>query len=546
MEQEKKIVRCAVYTRKSSEEGLELEFNSLQAQREACEAYIKSQKHEGWQLVEKAYDDGGFSGGNLERPALKELLKDIANGFVDIIVVYKIDRLTRSLMDFSKIVEVLDTNNTSFVSITQQFNTTTSMGRLTLNMLLSFAQFEREVTGERIRDKYAASKKKGMWMGGNPPMGYIRREKKIYPDEHAESVKTIFNKYIELQSIAKVKHWIDDNGIRSQNGRILSAGNVNLILLNRAYLGEVGHKGTWYKGEHRAIISQETYDNVQKIMEGNRVDRKNYAPIYCLLAGKIYDDKGNHMTSSWSTGHKGQKYRYYVSQAVLNHNKEKTGKITKISLPKLEKFVDDWFLGFFKDENNILSLISEYDMPAQKEILHRFQTLYIPRNTERILINRIDLKETEIIMKVYKEQVEEFIKSGYEARPMKTLPEDNLKTPLVFKINYRIGVIDNGAKIIIGSTYNKNINKDRVLIKTILRSYKWNKEIINGVKTGEQIGAEEKMDNTYVFRIVNLSFLSAKIVTAILEGKQPPDLTLQKLLNIKTHNWKEQEKILGF
>ena len=181
MESEKKIVRCAVYTRKSSEEGLELEFNSLQAQREACEAYIKSQKHEGWQLIEKAYDDGGFSGGNLERPALKELLKDIANGFVDIIVVYKIDRLTRSLMDFSKIVEVLDTNNTSFVSITQQFNTTTSMGRLTLNMLLSFAQFEREVTGERIRDKYAASKKKGMWMGGNPPRVMSAGKRKSIP-----------------------------------------------------------------------------------------------------------------------------------------------------------------------------------------------------------------------------------------------------------------------------------------------------------------------------------------------------------------------------
>ena len=201
-----KKIHCAIYTRKSTEEGLEQAFNSLQAQREACEAYIKSQKHENWQLVSTEYDDGGYSGGNLERPALKRLLSDVKNGLVDIIVVYKIDRLTRSLMDFSKIVEVLDKHNASFVSITQHFNTTTSMGRLTLNMLLSFAQFEREVTGERIRDKMAASKKKGMWMGGRPPLGYYRKDKKIYPDEEkSKIVNNMFTKYLELKSTTLVK-----------------------------------------------------------------------------------------------------------------------------------------------------------------------------------------------------------------------------------------------------------------------------------------------------------------------------------------------------
>ena len=212
-----KKIRCAIYTRKSTEEGLEQEFNSLQAQREACEAYIKSQKHENWQLLPTEYDDGGYSGGNMERPALQHLLQDVQNGLVDIIVVYKIDRLTRSLMDFSKIVEILDKHNASFVSITQHFNTTTSMGRLTLNMLLSFAQFEREVTGERIRDKISASKKKGMWMGGKPPLGYYRKDKKIYPDEEkAPLVRTIFEKYIVLKSTTLLKDWLNKQGHNSR------------------------------------------------------------------------------------------------------------------------------------------------------------------------------------------------------------------------------------------------------------------------------------------------------------------------------------------
>ena len=235
-----KKIRCAIYTRKSTEEGLEQEFNSLQAQREACEAYIKSQKHEHWQLLPTEYDDGGYSGGNMERPALKKLLLDVQNGLIDIIVVYKIDRLTRSLMDFSKIVEILDKHNASFVSITQHFNTTTSMGRLTLNMLLSFAQFEREVTGERIRDKISASKKKGMWMGGKPPLGYYRKDKKIYPDEEKIGlVNNIFKKYVELQSTTLLKEWL------AEQGHNISVGNLNCILRNKAYIGLVGHKGSF-------------------------------------------------------------------------------------------------------------------------------------------------------------------------------------------------------------------------------------------------------------------------------------------------------------
>lgn len=331
MAEEHKILRCAIYTRKSTEEGLELQFNSLQAQREACEAYIKSQKHEGWKLVPTEYDDGGYSGGNLNRPALQRLLKDIADGLIDIIVVYKIDRLTRSLHDFSKIVDVLEERNASFVSITQHFNTSSSMGRLTLNMLLSFAQFEREITGERLRDKIAASKKKGMWMGGTPPMGYKRKDKKLYPDEpQSAKIQLIFDKYNELKSVQRLKKYLDSQHIYSQHDRPLSVGNLYRILQNRAYIGEVQHKGVWYKGEHKGIIEIGVFHKAQDTLQEHRIDRQRYEPQKSLLCGKLYDDKGNRMSPCWSTGSKGKKYRYYVSQAVIKCKSDKIGKVSNI------------------------------------------------------------------------------------------------------------------------------------------------------------------------------------------------------------------------
>src|SRR5574344_499644 len=239
----KKTIRCAIYTRKSTEEGLEQDFNSLDAQREACEAYIKSQQHEGWVLVEKDYNDGGYSGGTLERPAIKALFKDIEAGEIDIIVVYKVDRLTRSLMDFAKIVELFDKNNASFVSVTQSFNTTTSMGRLTLNMLLSFAQFEREVTGERIRDKIAASKKKGMWMGGCPPLGYKKENKKLVVEEkEAQKVKLIFDKYLDLQSVPKLMEYLKTENIKTRSDKEFFKGELYHMLSNKVYIGKIVHK----------------------------------------------------------------------------------------------------------------------------------------------------------------------------------------------------------------------------------------------------------------------------------------------------------------
>src|ERR1700751_1777128 len=277
--------RCAIYTRKSSEEGLEQDFNSLQAQREACKAFIKSQASEGWKLIKTAYDDGGMSGGTMERPALQRLLADIGEGLVDVVVVYKVDRLTRSLADFAKMVEMFDARGVSLVAVTQQFNTTTSMGRLTLNVLLSFAQFEREVTGERIRDKIAASKHKGMWMGGVPPLGYgVRDHKLVMIDSEADTVRLIFRRYAELGSVRLLQAEFETGGIRSKSwtsfsgrlvgGKPFSRGALYLILQNRTYLGKIVHKGQFHPGEHTPIIDQPLWDAVQEQLPGHTARRQ--------------------------------------------------------------------------------------------------------------------------------------------------------------------------------------------------------------------------------------------------------------------------------
>jgi site-specific DNA recombinase len=277
-------LRCAIYTRKSSEEGLDQEFNSLDAQREACEAYVRSQKHEGWSALPTLYDDPGYSGGNMERPALKRLLADIAAKRIDVVVVYKVDRLTRSLADFAKIVEVFDASSVSFVSITQAFNTTSSMGRLTLNVLLSFAQFEREVTGERIRDKIAASKKRGLWMGGQPALGYDVRDRKLVVNEaEAETVRMIFRRYLDLGSVRELKAALDAEGVVSKHrtaatgdaygGQSFSRGALYEMLQNRVYRGEIVHKGAAYPGEHPAIVEEDLWRQVREKLESNGVER---------------------------------------------------------------------------------------------------------------------------------------------------------------------------------------------------------------------------------------------------------------------------------
>src|SRR4030088_1707710 len=321
--------RCAMYTRKSSEEGLEQEFNSLAAQCEACEAYIRSQQHEGWLLARNRYDDGGFSGGNLERPAALRLLTDIRAGRIDIVVVYKVDRLTRSLADFARLVELFDAQGVSFVSVTQQFNTTSSMGRLTLNVLLSFAQFEREVTGERIRDKIPASKKKGMWMGGNVPLGYDASERTLIVNPaDAETVRRIFALYLELGCVRRGKEEADRLGLSTKRsatangtergGKSFSRGHLYNLLSNPIYIGEIAHKGQLYPGQHPALIDAYTWAAVRDQLAANARDhrRKAHATEPSLLAGVLVDARGERLTPSHAVK-KGRRYRYYVSGALI-------------------------------------------------------------------------------------------------------------------------------------------------------------------------------------------------------------------------------------
>ncbi|SFL41176.1 recombinase family protein [Shimia haliotis] len=321
-------LRCAIYTRKSTEEGLDMEFNTLDAQREACEAYIASQKSEGWVATRDRYDDGGFSGGNLERPGLKQLLADIDDGLIDVVVVYKIDRLSRSLMDFSKLVEVFDRNGVTFVSVTQSFNTTTSMGRLTLNILLSFAQFEREVIGERIRDKVAASRKRGIWMGGYVPLGYeVQDRKLLVNDAEAASVRRIFERFVELGSAPVLARELRRDGFRNKQGTLIDKGYLYRLLNNRVYRGEAVHKGQAYPGEHDAIINEALWDQVHAILKESPRKRANNSRLRtpALLKGLIFSDTGAAMTPT-STKKGAKLYRYYVSMDVIR-NRE-TGEET--------------------------------------------------------------------------------------------------------------------------------------------------------------------------------------------------------------------------
>jgi site-specific DNA recombinase len=369
-------IRCAIYTRKSSDEGLAQEFNSLDAQREACEAYIVSQRHAGWVALADMYDDGGLSGGTMERPALKRLLEDITAGKVQIVVVYKVDRLTRSLADFAKIVDVLDAHNASFVSVTQQFNTTTSMGRLTLNMLLSFAQFEREIAGERIRDKIAASKKKGMWMGGNVPLGYDVMDRKLIANEtEAATVRVIFKRYAELGSVALLKAELDRLGIVSKRregaggrlagGQHFSRGALYLMLQNRLYRGDIVHQGEAYPGQHEAILDPELWQIVQNKLAVHRQERALAvgAEAPSLLAGLIVDADGNPMTPTHAKK-RAKRYRYYVSASLLDRDHSRAQKGMRIPAGDIEALVLDRLRALLSSRTDVSETLAPLDLDA--------------------------------------------------------------------------------------------------------------------------------------------------------------------------------------
>ncbi|MFY9830708.1 MAG: recombinase family protein [Rhodoplanes sp.] len=399
-------LRCAVYTRKSSEEGLDMEFSSLDAQREACEAYVASQKAEGWLLVPDRYDDGGFSGGTLERPALQRLIADIEAKRVDVVVVYKIDRLSRSLMDFAKLVEVFDRNSVTFVSVTQSFNTTTSMGRLTLIVLLSFAQFEREVIGERIRDKFAASRKKGMWMGGWAPVGYDIKDRKLVVNEaEAAAVRTIFQRFLRVGSMTKLTVALRSEGMRTKGGKPVDKGYLYRILNNRVYIRKAVHKGIAYPGEHAAIVERPLWERVHDIMGDSPRKRamRTRAQTPALLKGLIFGPTGAAMTPA-HTRRNGKLYRYYVSTDILKRD-GKTCPIRRVPAGEIETAVIDQLRGLLRAPEVVVRTwraarqsgeeISEAEV---REALERLDPLWnelFPAEQARIvqlLVERVDVR----------------------------------------------------------------------------------------------------------------------------------------------------------
>ncbi len=532
----KKQIRCAIYTRKSSEEGLEQDFNSLDAQREACEAYIKSQMHEGWVLLDKQYNDGGYSGGTMERPAFKELLKDIENDEVDIVVVYKVDRLTRSLMDFSKIIDVFDRHETSFVSITQQFNTTTSMGRLTLNILLSFAQFEREVTGERIRDKISASKKKGMWMGGKVPLGYSKEDKKlVVHKEDTQKVQMLFEKYLELKSVPKLMQYLKEEEIKTKTDKYFSKGQLYHLLANKIYIGKITHKDKVYEGEHEAIICDEIFEKVQKLLYENKVDK--ICGVKCssnsLLASLIYDDLGNRMTPSHSNNH-GRRYRYYISTALKN-NKE-TGSISKIPAGEVEKFIIETTKEFLKDREQIQNIVSEYKISKQNKLIYTAQNIkdYSEPKFVRAIVHKIVISKNSIEITLNENSLINVLNTLSNNQKF-VIPDKNKKFNSI-TITKKIKITQpsrNDNILILNAKEYDTPEPNPYLVNAIVKSYYYHKQIQEG-KTIEDLQNEENLkDSKYIRNILNLKYISPELTEQILNGTQPNELSLQKLIASK-------------
>lgn len=517
----KKQIRCAIYTRKSTEEGLEQDFNSLDAQREACEAYVKSQMHEGWVLLDKQYNDGGYSGGTMERPAFKELLKDIENDEVDIVVVYKVDRLTRSLMDFSKIIDVFDKHNASFVSITQHFNTTTSMGRLTLNILLSFAQFEREVTGERIRDKFEASRKKGLWLSGTCPYGYIKDDHHmLHPDPpYDDNVRIIFESYLEIKNVLKLKKYLAEQKILTRTGKELVKGSLYHILSNKVYLGKIVHKNKEYDGLHEPIISEELFNDVQNLLKANSVERKHAtnAKNGSLLTGLLYDDIGNKMSPSASNANN-KHYRYYVSQSIKNPVDYERGEITKISAGEIEKFVQDDLVKLLQNTHRIQSYLENYPVEQQKIILEQMQKFEPDKVFLRTAVKRVDLKLDSISISYDINYVIKYFATLAFNAEFKHSEEDELI--IINNIQVRISLTPQRQnKIIIPG----KANYDMKLIQAIVKSFWYNK-----------LGAEKKLPiearNGNNKRLRKLRFLPPEIIESIMNGTQDPELNVKKLI----------------
>jgi len=559
-------VRCAIYTRKSSEEGLEQEFNSLQAQREACEAFINSQRHEGWVCLRAGYDDGGFSGATIDRPALQRLLADITAGWVDTVVVYKIDRLTRSLADFAKIVEILETRGASFVSVTQQFNTTTSMGRLTLNVLLSFAQFEREVIGERIRDKIAASKKKGMWMGGVPPLGYrVENRKLIIVDSEAAIVRSIFRRYAELGSVRLLKDELAARNIQSKlrtsaagrisGGKSFARGALYLMLKNRIYRGEIVHNKQSYLGEHEPIIDQPLWDAVQAQLASNAAQRNDGGKTRrpSLLAGMLFDGDGNRMTPSYAVK-RGTRYRYYVSRSPITKDRAETSAGLRVPAAEIEQLVSDRVHRWLLDPGSIYKSTSARltDASMQQRLVARaadlgkhWPELPVARQHAVLtaLIDRIEVSVDRIEIRLHPPRLDTLL--DVAATPLQSTTDDEIQTLSVPVCLRRAG--REIRMVLDGSDQFAAAQPDMRLIKLLLRARRFNATLAEGVPFAA-LAQREGVSRSYFTRLVRLSYLAPDLTQAILDGRQPRNLTPEKLLE---HSrlplaWHDQRTVLGF
>jgi len=562
-------LRCAIYTRKSTEEGLEQDFNSLDAQREACEAFIASQKHEGWVALPSHYDDGGYSGGTLERPALQRLLADICGSKVDVVVVYKIDRLTRSLFDFAKIVEVFDAHGVSFVSVTQAFNTATSMGRLTLNVLLSFAQFEREVTAERIRDKIAASKKKGMWMGGYPPLGYDVKDRKLIVNEtEAETVRCIFCRYTKLGSVRLLKEHLDHAGMvskrrtapdgRSYGGKPLARGALYHMLQNRIYRGEIVHKNQAYPGEHAPIIDEGLWQKVQATLAANRVDRgANGNPHVSLLAGLIYDAHDEPMTPSHAVK-KGVRYRYYVSKSLVagGVKAERTGQ--RLPASHIEALVAGRIRAWLADAVAVLNAVQchEPDAVAQKKLLQeaaRLAASWQELDADRLrailptLVTKVQVHSDRVDVTLDQMGVAVWLTAEDQPRPIFAGGNDRERYLRVLSIPARLKRTGIEMRIVVEDR-SEPANVDPSLVRLLVRAHTIRARLLEEPSLPlKEIAAEEGISSSYVTRLLRLAFLAPDIVMAILDGRHPPQLTANRLMDDTRLplDWTAQRELLS-
>jgi DNA invertase Pin-like site-specific DNA recombinase len=561
-------MKCAIYTRKSSEEGLEQSFNSLHAQREACEAYIKSQRHEGWLALPRQYDDGGFSGGTMERPALIRLIDDIKLGNVNIIVVYKVDRLSRSLADFVRLIELCDEYNVSFVSVTQQFNTSTSMGRLTLNVLLSFAQFEREVTGERIRDKIAASKQKGMWMGGVPPIGYDVEDKcLIVNKEEAITVQHIHNRYLILGCVRKLKAELDEQGYSSRirqtkngitGGNSFSRGALYTILKNPLYLGKVAHKGCLYDGQHSAILDKKTWEQVQEHIEMNRIHRstRQYARNPSLLAGLLFDDNGNPMSPTHAS--KGsRRYRYYISQAILSFRESDGGSVIRIAANLIEKTVTDEIKRLLRSGHEMLQKVIDRELTAtnQKQLIARSRMLADnwdqqgPQEHIQVLqkiIHKIVVGQNRIdIFYIRPAITNALLPDGHTPDLSDGVPADTYQVSVPAQLK-RCGI---ETKLIIPGKEQPGAHERtvRAIQDSLRKALNWNQALITGKAASKaELARNEGVSKWYITQIIKLAYLAPDIMGAIIKGNIPATLTLVRLKEAIPLDWNEQRNLFGF